>query len=206
MDRNGWPPCFGMGGHFGSESVATMRRNMHLELLDEKQKKLEKKIEETKDSKAEWIATTQGEKFTNPEGAIKNWLVQDFRSTVSLMKRGGDPDWNARFGYFEYGIRYKHRNEREVIVPREVQDSGQRYFASESRWIWEQRDNQEAYEEWMKYMEKGLLISDDWDYDRTLKEIEKFFANAPNLERYSQPYWVFKDSGIRYDEPKLKVG
>jgi len=30
MDRNRWPSCFGMSGHFGSESVAIMRRNMQL--------------------------------------------------------------------------------------------------------------------------------------------------------------------------------
>ncbi len=29
MDRNQWPDCIGMGGHFGSESVAKLRRNMH---------------------------------------------------------------------------------------------------------------------------------------------------------------------------------
>ena len=28
MDRNRWPSCFGMGGHLGSESLATMHRNM----------------------------------------------------------------------------------------------------------------------------------------------------------------------------------
>jgi hypothetical protein len=29
MDRNRWPDCVGMGGRFGSESVAGLRRNMH---------------------------------------------------------------------------------------------------------------------------------------------------------------------------------
>ena len=29
MNRNGWPDCIGIGGRFGSESVAGMPRNMH---------------------------------------------------------------------------------------------------------------------------------------------------------------------------------
>ena len=30
MDRNRWPTCLGMGGHFGSESVARLHRNMQV--------------------------------------------------------------------------------------------------------------------------------------------------------------------------------
>ena len=174
----------------------------NLGLILSKERELDDKMQELQDSKAEWINEKKEaeENLSNPDPAILRMLERDFYAEVSQRRRGGDPQINERMGGPQYGIKTQGKNRRKVLVPkRKWTEDNKDYFQNEETEIEEIRDNQGAYEEWLKYMERGLDIQKDWDFEKLFKEIEKFFNNAPSLDKYGPTRTIFVSTGEEYN-------
>ncbi len=177
----------------------------NLDLLKKKQAKLQSELDDVRAAKAEWENAKREaeEKLRDPDPAIKRWLETDFHREVSLRKRGGDPEMQGRLGEPVYGFKHKSRNRREVLIPKLQRDGDRQWYTNEEVEIVDRKDNQEAFQEWTSYMEKGLHIDSEWSFDKLFAEIEKFFKNAPDLERYGEAYTVYEKGGELYQSESL---
>lgn len=176
--------------------------NANLKLLTEKANKVERELEELRSTEAEWLTRKKEaeDKILSPDPIIKRMLERDFHGEVALRMRGGDPGLKDRYGEAEYGVKFKHRNRRKVTIPRLKREGERSWYSNEEIEVEERRTNAEAYQEWETYMTRGLEIKPDWDFDKTFEEIQNFFFNAPDLNRYGTPYEVFVESEQPYQE------
>jgi hypothetical protein len=172
----------------------------NLKLLDAREKKLDDQMEEIQVSKAEWLSEKEEAEanLTNPGPAMKRMLERDFYAEVSQRKQGGDPVMRERTGSAQFGIKIQSQNRRKVMIPQLKRDGDREFYQNWETEIEDRRDNEQAYSEWLIYMEKGLLIQKDWDFKKTFKEIEKFFNNAPSLDRYGPVRTVYAETGLEY--------
>ena len=174
----------------------------NLQLLEKKASKLRSELEELESAKDEWkqLQNDAEEKRLYPDPWLKKALIVDFRREVSLRMRGGDPEMQERFGRPVYGFWTQNKNRRAVSVPKLVRAGDKTRYQLEDVAIVDRRDNQEAYSEWCSYMEKGLHIEDSWSFIETFAKIERFFQNAPSLDRYGESYTVYENTGALYQQ------
>lgn len=174
----------------------------NLRLIGEKEKKFEVELKNIQTNKREWMGTLKEaeEKLKNPDPIITWSLANDFRTEVSLRRRGGDSKLTERYGESKYGIKYQHGPKRKVMTPRLRRDGEKTWYENEEVEIWEQRSNREAFLEWDKYMAVGLEIDKTWDFDKLTEEIEKFFHSPPALDRFGEPETVFVEGGEPYQQ------
>ena len=174
----------------------------NLKLITEKEKKLEVEQKNLQTYKQEWVNSLKEsqEKLENPDPIITWQLANDFRSEISLRRRGGDPKLAERYGEPEYGLRSQHGPKRRVLTPRLKRDGERTWYENSEVEIWEERSNIEAFKEWDGYMAGGLEIDKAWDFDRLTQEVEKFFRNAPSLDRFGEPETVFVEGGEPYQQ------
>ena len=178
----------------------------NLRLITEKEKKLEVEQKNLATYKTEWLntSTEAEEKLRNPDPIIAWSLANDFRTEVSLRRRGGDPKLTGRYGEPQYGVKYQHGPKRRVMTPRLKRDGDRTWYENEETEIWDTRDNRAAFLEWDKYMSDGLDIDPKWDFNKLTEEIQKFFSKAPSLDRFGEPETVFVEGGDLYQQENGK--
>ena len=186
------------------EGIETQKKlcDSNLRLLAERKKKLEEEIKEIQSAQNEWDSSRVEliAKLVNPDPEIRKYLERDFKSKVVEMRNGGDPDLTQRYGTPQFGIFVRHRDRRKVLVPKLKKDGTQTWFENVETEIEERCSNEEAFQKWDTYMGAGLKIQSDWTFDKLLKEIEKFFENAPRLDEYGETETVYCESGQPYQK------
>jgi hypothetical protein len=176
----------------------------NLKLLAEREKGLGDQMAEIQNSKREWMDEKKEaeEKSQNPLPSMKRRLERDFLAEVSQRKGGGDPEMNQRLGGPQFGVRFQNRNRRTVLIPRLQRDGERKFYQNVEVEIEDRRDNEEAFRDWEAYMSSGLAseIPASWDFDKLFEEIEKFFSNAPSIEKYGTARTVYVETGETYSE------
>lgn len=174
----------------------------NLRLLAEKERKLDDQMEEIQNAKSEWInEKKEAEKnLENSDSAIKGMLERDFYAEISQRKRGGDPEMIERIGRSQYGIWTQTKNRRKVMVPQLRREGDREFYQNWEIEIEDVRDNAEAYQEWEKYISSGMAleIPHAWTFEKLFTEIERFFDNAPSLEKYGPTRTVYVATGEEY--------
>ena len=186
------------------EGIETKKKlcDSNLRLLAERKKKKEEEIKEIQSAENEWKISRQEliAKLVNPDPEIRKSLERDFRSEVVQRRNGGNPEITKRYGQPEYGIFLRHRDRRKVMVPRLKRDGDRTWYENEETEIEERFSNEEAFQKWEVYMGAGLDIQPAWTFDKLLKEIERFFENAPSINEYGQSQTVYCEGGQPYQK------
>jgi hypothetical protein len=186
------------------EGIETQKKlcDSNLELLKKRKGKLEEEIKEIQSAENEWDSSRVEliAKLVNPDPEIRKYLERDFKSKVVEMRNGGDPDLTQRYGQPQFGIIIRNRNRRKVMIPKLMKDGAERWFENIEVEIEERSSNEIAFEKWDTYMREGLKIQSDWTFDKLLKEIERFFENAPSIDKYGESQTVYCESGQPYQK------